>query len=321
MERCPYPRCHVPDVACRLGEPTPASCKHWLDAQGGKKAVAEKRGNGEQTLLPWTGTALGTDELLFLTGRGETRLVAIVGPHNAGKTTLLAAWYQGAGRSGRVGDHTFAGSFTLEGWEAVAHALRWEGSSPTFPPHTSSGAGRAPGMLHLAVRQEDDELVDFLFADSPGEWFQRWAIDSSAEDAEGARWLADRASVFLITADCEALSGSNRGNARSSLIQLIRRTAHERRGRPVALVWTKADIGISPNIRNSILEAAKLVMPEVAEFSCSVSNLDIDGDEIFAQKSMGDVLKWAVQPYPRGFTPSETRIASNDPFLNFGRTR
>jgi hypothetical protein len=176
-------------------------------------------------------------------------------------------------------------------------------------------------MLHLAVRQSDNELVDFLFADSPGEWFQRWAIDSSAEDAEGARWLAERASVFLITADCEALSSPSRGTARSSLIQLIRRTANERRGRPVALVWTKADIEVSPNIRRSIVDAAKLVIPEIEEFSCSVSNLIVDGHEIVAQDSMGDVLKWAVKPYPRGFTPEEFRISSNDPFLNYGRSR
>lgn len=318
MRPCPDRRCHVPDVACHLGEDTPFDCKVWKQGVGDRAAIAQAKAEGAYTLFPWTGTAFGTEELLFLTGRGEARLVAIVGAHNAGKTTLLAAWYQQTGKTGRIGEHLFAGSFTLEGWEAVAHALRWNGAGPSFPPHTSSGAGRTPGMLHLGVRQENGELEDFLFADSPGEWFQRWATDSTAEDAKGARWLSERAAVFIITADCEALSGPGRGSARASLVQLIRRTANERGSRPVALVWTKADLVISDNIKSAITEAARLAIPDIEEFSCSVSNVK-DGDQIVRpEESLQMILNWAVKPYPRGFAPIVGVVPTNDPFLKYG---
>jgi hypothetical protein len=318
MRSCPDKRCHVPDVACRLGEMTPADCLTWCKANEGEEPDPESKRDGSKTLFPWTGTALGTAELAFLTGRGDARLIAILGPHNAGKTTLLAAWYQHIGRSGKVGTVPFAGSFTLEGWEAVAHTLRWEGGVPSFPPHTSSGAGRTPGMLHLAIRDQSKELYDFLFADSPGEWFQRWAVDNAASDAEGARWLALRASAFLITADCEALAGSSRGSARSTLIQLVRRTASERRGRPTAIVWTKADIAIAPQMRTTIMEAARTAIPDIAEFSCSVTDFQLENQTITAEESAKAILQWTIEMNGRGVNLNLPDLPVDDPFFNFG---
>jgi hypothetical protein len=172
-------------------------------------------------------------------------------------------------------------------------------------------------MLHLAVRQHE-ELHDYLFADAPGEWFQRWAIDSEADDAQGARWLAERASAFLITADCEALAGSNRGTARSALIQLIRRTANERRNRAVGIVWTKADVVVSDTIRKAVSDAAKLVIPEIVEFECSVKDFKLGDRTVSAESSISDVLEWTVKSIERGFPAPVPHIPSSDPFFNYG---
>lgn len=315
MPRCPDPRCHAPEVACRLGEPTPSACPTWRrsNASGQPEDV---RDDPQFIRLPWSGAALGTTDLAFLTARSEPKLVALIGPHNAGKTTLLGAWYQRIGRTGRVGAGSFAGSYSLEGWEAVAHALRWEGGAPRFPPHTSSGSGRAPGLLHLAFRGEDGELADHLFADTPGEWFQRWAVDASAPDAEGARWVMERAAALMLVADCEALSGAGRGQARSDLVNLARRVASERRGRPTALVWTKADVTVPPAIRSAVESAAKLVIPELAQFETSVVTRRGDGAEIDPMASVGAALDWATLPPLRGFEPAYYQPARNDPFFS-----
>ena len=45
---------------------------------------------------------MGLVDLGFVTGRGKPIVVGIVGSQNAGKTTLLAAWYLLLGRGTRL---------------------------------------------------------------------------------------------------------------------------------------------------------------------------------------------------------------------------
>ena len=316
MKTCSDPKCNAPGVSCRMGELKLEDCPNWRDA--GAPKVRSPAATEDKTRLPWSGAALGTTDLPFLTSRGEPKLIALVGPHNAGKTTILGSWYQLVGRSGRAGEALFAGSYSLEGWEAVAHALRWDGGAPGFPPHTSSGAGRRPGLLHLAFREADRMPVDYLFADAPGEWFHRWAVDQNALDAEGARWLADHASAFVVVADCEALAGRSRGEARNDLGQLIRRLGSVRRGRPVALVWAKADVEVSAGIRDAIWGAMRLAAPDAAQFRTSVSDFSIGDIRHDAAASMLDLLAWSFERTARGFDIPRSSVSSDDPFFLVG---
>jgi hypothetical protein len=303
-----------------MGEEQHSDCPIWNKGQSGPAPVDKADAVSFSTRLPWSGAALGTTDLAFVTGRGEPKLVAVIGQHNAGKTTLLGLFYREVGRSGKIGPAHFAGSYSLEGWEAIAHALRWDGNVPRFPPHTSSGAGRAPGLLHLAMRAGNEGLSDVLFADSPGEWFHRWAIEPEASDAEGARWLIERASALLVVADCEALAGEDRGQARSDTIQLIRRIATKRSGRPVALVWTKADIEVPSLIRAAVTDAAKLVMPDIVEFEASVITFERDGVPVVAPDSVKAILNWTTAPLTHGFQLPVPPMLGADPFFSIGTT-
>ncbi len=318
MRRCPDQRCGAPTLSCRMGEDALEACPIWNKGAGDVAASTGVASSAGGMRLPWSGAALGTAGLAFFAGRADARLVAMIGPHNAGKTTLLGLFYQHLGRIGGIGTSRFAGSYSLEGWEAIAHALRWSGNTPRFPPHTSSGAGRIPGLLHMALRGQDGRLSDALFADSPGEWFQRWTIDPSANDAEGARWVVERAATLLVVADCEALAGKDRGGARNDIIQLLRRVATVRNGRPVALVWTKADIAVPPLIRAAVSEAAQLVMPDVVAFHTSVVEGEQGDERLSPIASVAKVLEWLVAPAKRGFAVPQTPTASRDPFFVIG---
>ena len=157
-------------------------------------------------------------------------MLAIIGPHKAGKTTLLGAWYLLLGRGSRPDDKLrFSGSCSLAGWEVVAGSLRWEPGSipPAFPPHTSSRGARIPGLLHLAFKQHQDHRRDYVMTDAPGEWFRKWAVKRETPGAEGARWAAEHADAFLLVADREALAGPEKGAARSGIQLLARRLAGE----------------------------------------------------------------------------------------------
>ena len=244
--------------------------------------------------MPWSGSVLGLTDLSFVAGRGKPLVLAIMGPHNAGKTTLLGAWYLLLGRGYRPEKELrFSGSCSLAGWEVLANPLRWEPGSipPAFPPHTSSTSARIPGLVHLAFKQDHDRRTDYVMTDAPGEWFRKWAVKRDDPDANGARWAAEHADAFLLAADREALAGSEKGATRTSIQLLARRLADELRGRPVALVWTKSDISIPNETEEAVRNAVFRVIPNAVEFSVSIMTKP-DGTD-YAQEFL-DLLSWAL---------------------------
>ena len=151
---CSRKTCFVPDTGCGLGHINLADCPAWTSRS---EAATEAPKASEHGLLPWSGRPLGLSDLVFLAGRAHPFVVGVVGPYNAGKTTLLAAWYLLTGR-GTLSkrDRQFAGSYSLAGWESVAGSLRWTPGQPlAFPPHTSSkggtGARTAPSLRFASL--------------------------------------------------------------------------------------------------------------------------------------------------------------------------
>ncbi|TKR53453.1 hypothetical protein D7I39_20800 [Allopusillimonas ginsengisoli] len=260
---------------------------------------------------------MGESDLNFISGKVKPITVGIVGPENAGKTTILGAFYLLLGRGALTTNaNYFSNSYTLAGWEAVATCLRWKpGQPPSFPPHTPSGAARAPGMLHLGFRRENGSLRDLLFADAPGEWFQKWAINEHAADAEGARWIARHADVTLLIADRQALAGPKMGSARNDFQLLAQRAVAETRGRSLALVWTKGDIDVVPTIEAQIRKAVASVSSSVPEFTVSVSP---HGDANAAE-GFRELFGWILSTKRAGVDLPTTEASCHDPLFRFGR--
>lgn len=316
MQSCARPNCFVPDTSCDLGFLDRAKCPAWTHTPAVGDAQAEP---GDDLLLPWSGSAMGLADLAFISGRSRPVVVGIAGPENAGKTTLLAAWYLllGRGAAGQEG-RRFAGSYTLGGWEAVAGSLRWSfGVPPTFPPHTTSRTGRAPGLLHLAFAETAiPRTTDILMADAPGEWFQKWAINRDASEAEGARWISDHADILLIVADREALSGESMGAARSALQFLAKRIGAEYRGRPVALVWTKSDVIVAPEMEAAVRAAVFNSIPDAAEFSTSIVSMGGESDGVGT--GLVEVLSWILNLRRSSVILPSPAAAGGDPLFLFG---
>lgn len=314
MEGCPHIHCYAPDASCALGHMEYARCPEWTGLHA--ETVQGEAGEGE-ILLPWTGSALGLTDLSFVTGRAKPTIVGVAGPESAGKTTLLAAWYLllGRGLMGPAGK-SFAGSFSLSGWEAIASSLKWEpGQPPAFPQHTTSGGARAPGLLHLSFRGDRDRLSDYLFADAPGEWFQRWAVNAGAADAEGARWVDAHCDVMLLVADRHALSGPALGAARNAFQLLATRVAAEARGRPVALVWTKADVAVDPEMEERITSAVKALIPDAPVFSVTV----FSDTEPNVGSGLQALFDWILQTRRPGVSLPPAYNSGVDPLFVFGR--
>src|SRR5690349_1257002 len=90
MNSCSRHTCFVPDTGCDLGHLKLADCPVW-------STRAEMQSSSEEDVvdgfLPWSGSALGLSDIGFIAGRVRPFVVGIAGTQNAGKTTLLGAWY------------------------------------------------------------------------------------------------------------------------------------------------------------------------------------------------------------------------------------
>lgn len=314
MGNCPHRNCFAPDTGCALGEMELSKCSEWT---GAISLSPENAVTGEKISLPWSGNTLGLSDLDFVTGRSKPIILGLVGTQSAGKTTLLASWYLLLGR-GALADkeHLFAGSYTLAGWESVASPMRWKpGQPPRFPPHTTSGGARTPGILHFSFREKNGRLSDFFFADAPGEWFQKWAINAESPEAEGARWISRHADTILLIADRQALSGPSLGSARNAFQLLTTRVAAERHGRPVALVWTKADVDIKSEMEATIRNAVMSSMPDAAEFSVGIFSKDGENSDV----GFRTLFDWILRMRRQGMRLPPAASSGNDPLFVFGR--
>ena len=268
--------------------------------------------------MPWSGGVLGLTDLGFVAGRSKPIVLAVMGPQNAGKTTLLGACYLLLGQGHRpIDELRFSGSCSLAGWENVASPLRWKPGSirPAFPPHTTSATARTPGLLHLAFSHDHDHRTDYVITDAPGEWFRKWAVERDAPETEGARWAAKHADAFLIIADREALAGDDMGTARTGVQLLARRVANELCGRPVALVWTKSDVSISDDMKEAVRTSVLRLMPNTPEFFVSILG---NPDESENVQGFLDLLRWILtirRPTVRLPNPAAGNV---DPLFRFG---
>lgn len=300
MSACTNPDCR-PEMGCDLGEEL-RNCPNWrAAAKRSPRTESDSTQPDDLTpILPWSGNALGIEALSLIAGRSNPPVIAVVGPYNSGKTTLLASWYLLTSRGVYPKAMQFSGSYSLGGWENISHRLRWsDDAGPTFPEHTPVG-GRHAGMLHLAYRAQSTEIVtDYAFVDAPGEWYRRWSINEEAPNAEGARWVAANADVFLVLADSDSLTGEDRGEARQTLQHILDRLGAVLDERPLALVWSKADKSPSSAIKNAIRDAARLASSTYAEFEVSVYP---ESDEALVSGRFLRILEWASQQRLRQVT-------------------
>lgn len=310
-QRCTNPNCYAHEgELCALGERDPSECAAWSAAE---PTTASADTPTPSARVPWSGGALGLTDLANLTPRGRHILVGVLGAHDAGKTTLLTGAYLHLLRGGKLGGAHFAGSHSLGAWESLATSLRFDDAarSPTFPPHTPRGIHRVPGLLHLALRDPEDTHRDVFLTDAPGEWFTQWAIRQDAPEAEGARWTERHADVFLVVADCQRLSGPERGQARSHTRHLIERLGNQVGSRPALLVWAKSDHRPSEAMQRAIRDALRQRIPHAEEISTTTNQPET------LMAALGQIIQ-AAWHAPRA-TPLQEPVLHSTPFSAYRR--
>ncbi|WP_421420501.1 TRAFAC clade GTPase domain-containing protein (plasmid) [Pseudoalteromonas lipolytica] len=312
MQQCSNSNCFVHDgEACCLGELDHEQCPSWNSNKQDQKQSDELAARDISSRVSWSSSSLGSADLASIYHQSPSILIGLLGAHNTGKTTFLAANYLQllSGKGFSSGD--FCSSFTLGAWESVASWARINNDKqlPSFPPHTPRGIDRAPGVLHFGLKSDDQKVKNIFLTDAPGEWFAKWAINADSSDAEGAKWTASHSDAFLVFADSEKLSGENRSSARMELRTIIERLGEVVGSKPVTLIWAKSEHHPKEGIKRAIKRALEENVPQATEMEVSVS------EPATFQIALDSLIKKAWHPL-KGQNIVEP-ILNNTPFYAF----
>lgn len=196
--------------------------------------------NEVQVISLSLGDALDRVEAASLQRRRISRVIGIVGPNEAGKTSLVASVYDLL-QDGPIAGVGFAGSSTLIGFEKVCHDARV--ASRRDAPHmerTSRGADAT--FFHLDLRPAGGEVVSLFIGDRSGEDYLAAADDlSRAEDFFELR----RADVVTLLVNGEHLASSEHRHevkaVTPQIVDALVEAGSFRRGCRLAVVLTKQD--------------------------------------------------------------------------------
>lgn len=158
----------------------------------------------------YSGEELGTEALSQMMTDRPSRLVAVLGEENSGKTCFLVCLYMMV-MSGDMEEagYLFAGSRTLPGFESRALAGRaWPERKPERLSIRTTMQGREAGFMHLDLLEKHNGVRHRLFlSDIPGEWTD--AFLDSVENADRLAFAA-QSDVIIIMIDGNKLHGKNR---------------------------------------------------------------------------------------------------------------
>ena len=187
-----------------------------------------------------SGSALEAKAASDILRRAVSRVVAIIGAHDSGKTSLIAGIYD-CFQMGRIGEAAFAGSSTLHAFEQACHDARAASlRNVAHSPRTGRGEVR---FYHLDVKLSDrDAHLSLVIGDRSGEEYEEVTDDIANA---GPMFEMRRAQAVTILVDGDRLcKGDLRHEAVGAvgmIVQgLIEGAAIE--GRPrLAVVLTKND--------------------------------------------------------------------------------
>lgn len=255
------------------------------------------------------GDALDREDASVLQCRCVSRTIGIIGPNNAGKTSLIAGVYdllQG-GPIARIG---FAGSSTLIGFEKICHDAR--AASRRDAPHTERTiAGAEATFFHLDLRPADGEVVSLFIGDRSGEDYLAAADDLSRA---GDFFEIKRADVVTLLVNGEHLVSSEfRHEAKAATPQIVDALVEARALRPgcrLAIVLTKEDsVLASANADRAHREFGELVEAVRAnhgDYLCEVGSFIVaasprDATKVKRGEGVDQLLSYwlAAAPSPR----------------------
>ena len=307
--------CAAPEVRCHLDKDDCTQCENFIVDAAEKKI---KKGNASEikkTGIHWSGQAFTIDEIRTVSARTSPIVIGIIGKADAGKTSFLAMLYTLLMNGKKFKDYNFAGTKTILGWDGLYHRLKFKRGSVPFPQPTPVSSNR---LYHYALRNDEQQLRDLLFADASGEVFSLWSINRNDENAENARWIYTNSNAFMLFIDCEALA-VDKNAAKKDVLLIARQLTHDLQDRPVIFVWSKSDKkkDVLPTIKDTLKDELMKMFPHYSEIE--ISNYLEPGPDELVHKNNLAAVDWLLEKInqPSCSNISVDNIDSDDLFINY----
>lgn len=306
--QCSNPHCRIAETGkCVEGLERSACGNFGKQLQEVEDPSPNVGATSEMVALP-IADRLKVGEVRALLRRHSSRVIAIVGPHDAGKTSLIASLYDQF-QQGPVGESHFRQSKTLHAFEQACHDAR--AASERGIPHSERTKRGEIGFYHLGVMSKrSGRAINLILGDRAGEEYRDAGDDLSvtADFVEVAR-----ADVVTVLVDGERLSdNAHRHNVRSDFLLILQALSESGvlplRSR-LAVVLTKLDVvRSSPNAGRAEADLAadlervrKLFSTQFAAievFHVAASPKELD---IARGTGVSDLLAyWLLDPMPAG---------------------
>jgi hypothetical protein len=258
---CTKDNCTVADTGICIAENPPETCpfrmKAPADISTGATPAPPLSRPAQNPTLPHSRSLTPEQASELMAARYQT-LVGILGDPDAGKTGALVSLFLLISRA-KLRGYSFADSRTLSAFNEISQgALDWDENDPPeqFTQHTEMADPRTPGFLHLRLRRGEDEKIDFLLPDLPGEWSQSF-ID---EDNNARLQFLKRADVIWLLMDGSQLRKPSTRHYVLHRTQLLIGRLRDSIGDlpPLVLALSRRDGGeVPPSVLTPLIDEAK----------------------------------------------------------------
>lgn len=252
-------------------------------------AGEEKAPKGYSGVSVNSGDMLNISEAEKLLCADNSRVLTIIGPEKAGKTTFSLSLYE-AFQNGPYSSLSFAGSSSLVAFEERCHDARVASrrDSPATP-RTSRLEGL--GFLHIAIRNKKFELTNMLISERAGEYYTD--VANSVED-HGNLHEVNRADYVLFMLDGKKFIGSERHGIKHELMMMLSTFVENKvlgNRHSIGIVLTKYDfIAASGQTQRANKDIAQLKKRIVSKFGSTIGNIDFH--KIAARSESNEIEQW-----------------------------
>lgn len=271
--QCSNPDCKIAETGICVEGLDTSACGNYgkpLLASDGPAAGADDEAR-QMVRLPHADRQT-PEEARGLLPRARGRVIAIVGPHDSGKTSLIAGLYDLL-QDGPVSSVAFRGSQTLHAFEKACHDARIASQRGT--PHSERTKRGEVRFFHLGLLSSEPQ--NLLLGDRAGEEYREAADDTAlaAELLEIAR-----ADVVTLLVDGKRLTQDvHRHNAREEMLLILQALNDAEivpNGARLAIVLTKMDVvGTSSNEGRVEADLASVVTRIKAHFADCFARVEV----------------------------------------------